>query len=95
MKLARTTITLAAALAIAGCSNRPGWLGGEDAIPLEDVPAQVKTAAMNEVPGLEIRSVERDSENGVDTYEVNGVANGKKYEIEVTEAGRVLEVEED
>ncbi len=95
MKLARTTLTLAAALTIAGCSNRPGWLGGEDPLPLDIVPAEVKEAARNEVPGLEIRSVRRDTEDGYDTYEVNGFANGKKYEIEVTESGRVLEVERD
>lgn len=67
----------------------------EEEIPLSEVPQVVKDAAMAAVPGLVLEEASRETEDGTVIYDLEGEADGKEYEIEVTEAGEVLEVEED
>ena len=87
----------------AGAKSQPGQVQSSDPaddqgehderISLDDVPAHVKQAAQNEVPGIVLEAAERETENGTLLYDLVGTANGTRYEIEVTEAGKIGEVE--
>jgi hypothetical protein len=63
-------------------------------VALSDVPDAVKQAALAAVPGLVLTGAERETENGVIVYSLEGTANGKNYEVEVSAAGQVLETEQ-
>lgn len=65
----------------------------EQELALSDVPQAVKDAALAAVPGLLMSEAETELENGVRTYCIEGSADGKEYEIEISADGRVLEVE--
>lgn len=67
----------------------------EEEIPLSDVPQNVKDAAIAAVPGIVLEEAERETEGDVVVYELEGEADGQEYEVEVNEAGEVLEVEKD
>jgi hypothetical protein len=61
--------------------------GTNEEIPLSSVPKKVLDAAKKAVPGIKLTEVE------IEVYELEGILNGKEYEIEVTSDGKVLEVE--
>jgi hypothetical protein len=71
--------------------------GGDDEgeheleIPLSSVPQKVRAAAEKAVPGIKLSEAEVES---VLAYELTGAAQGKRYEIEVTSEGQVLEAEQ-
>jgi len=67
----------------------------EEPVPLSEVPAKVKEAAEAAVKGIVFTEAEREHEDGRVVYELEGEADGKKYEVEVTPEGKVIEVEED
>lgn len=92
--LSRRTVILGTLLILVAASL--GYAGGdeEEAIPLDQVPEVVMKAAAAAVPGIVFKSAEREIEHGVTVYELSGMADGKAYEVEVSEAGKVLEVEE-
>ena len=64
-------------------------------VALSDVPEAVLAAAKKAVPGIKISSVEKETEGGEVIYDVEGVVDGKEYEVEVSAAGKVLEIEEE
>ncbi len=68
---------------------------GEEKIPLDQVPADVKNAAQAALPGLVLEEAERETEDGTVVYSLEGRADGEEYEFEVSAAGKVLEVERD
>ncbi len=66
----------------------------EEEIALDKVPKVVLDAAAKRLPGFTAKEAERETEDGVVVYELEGVASdGKEYEIEISAAGKVLEVE--
>jgi uncharacterized membrane protein YkoI len=67
----------------------------EMVIALDMVPAKVMSAGEKAVPGIVFTRVERELENGVWVYDMEGTAKGVRYEIEVTADGKVLEIEEE
>lgn len=67
----------------------------EMVIPLDTVPATVMKAGEKAVPGIVFTRVEREYEDGVWVYDMEGTAKGVAYEIEVTADGKVLEIEEE
>ncbi|NJN14155.1 MAG: hypothetical protein HC813_00350 [Planctomycetes bacterium] len=69
--------------------------GREIEIPVEGLPVAVSRGAAKRVPGLVIHHAERCTEEGVTTYDLEGVADGVEYELEVSASGEVLEVETD
>ena len=76
-----------------GCDDDQDGNGeNELAIPVSAVPERVRAAAEAAVEGIEFSEAEVES---VLVYEVEGVANGKEYEIEITAEGQVIEVEEE
>jgi uncharacterized membrane protein YkoI len=87
----KTRCYLLLALLLSGCAS----MEKETEIPLTDVPGVVMTAAQSAVPGIEIDAAELEEEDGQRVYELSGEAGGKEYEIEISETGEVLEIEED
>ena len=59
-----------------------------------DVPAAVKKTFEKEAPGVKIEQVEKETEDGTTTYEAEVTIDGKDYEIEVAEDGKLVEKEE-
>ena len=66
---------------------------GEVRVALSDVPDSVKQAALAAVPGLVLTGAERETEDGQVVYSLEGTVNGAPYEVEVSAAGTVLEIE--
>jgi uncharacterized membrane protein YkoI len=79
-----------------------GWVGcksmdmdDEQEIPLNEVPAAAVSAAEAAVEGIVLGEAEVETEKGQTVYSIEGEANGKEYDIEVTADGTVLEIEEE
>jgi hypothetical protein len=67
--------------------------GEEVEIPLSEVPANVREAAQEAVPGLALEKAEREREKGRLVYCLEGRADGERVEVEVSAEGEVLEIE--
>ena len=67
----------------------------DEKVPLDQVPAAVKDAAVKAVNGLVLTEAEKEEKNGVVVYELEGTANGKEYEVKVDANGEVLSAEVD
>ena len=78
-----------------GCATLDDLFEQEKEVPLSEVPAEALEAAQGAVDGITITEAEMEKEDGETVYIFEGEANGKEYEIEVTAAGKVLEVEEE
>lgn len=65
----------------------------EEEIPLGEVPDLVLDAAKAAVPGIVFEEAEREVEDGVTVYSLEGEAGGVEYEVEVTADGAVNEIE--
>lgn len=76
-------------MGLAACA---GFMEDDD-IDVSEVPAAAIDAARGAVDGLEIRSAEAKEKDGRTIFELDGQANGVKYEVKVTAAGEVLKVE--
>lgn len=73
-----------------------GWfltLSAAQAYPWADVPLIVKTAVLEEVPGIHVDEVERERKNGSYIYEIEGEVNGSEVELKVAADGTILKVE--
>ena len=78
-----------------GCATLDELFEQEKEVPLSEVPAEALKAAQGAVDGVTITEAEVEKEDGQTVYVLEGEANGKEYEIEVTPEGKVLEVEEE
>jgi len=58
-----------------------------------DVPANVSAAINNRFPGAQIRSVEKENEDGKVVFDYELTQNGRKYEADVKDDGTIMEVE--
>lgn len=79
-------LLIPASLLVTGCSSLPPE---ERDIAVSRVPAEVLEAARQAVPGFEATEAEIEY-----VYELDGEANGREYEIEVSADGEVKEIEE-
>ena len=77
-----------------GCASLDDMFEKEKEVPLSEVPEEALKAAQGAVDGITITEAEMEKEKGETVYILEGEANGKKYEIEVTPEGKVLETEE-
>lgn len=80
---------------IAGCEAIESAFEKEREIPLSEVPQEALAAAQGAVDGITLTEAEVEKEKGLTVYELEGIANGIEYEIEVTADGKVLEVEQE
>lgn len=69
--------------------------GDDHAVSLKCIPAPALAAAQKSVPGFQPTSAKLKHKKAGDVYEINGTSPKGKYEIDVTSAGRVLEVDRD
>lgn len=67
----------------------------EESVPLDSVPAGVLAAAKSAKPGISLTGAEKETEGGAVVYCLTGTVGGKTFEVEVTAAGEVVEVEEE
>lgn len=62
----------------------------EKEVTLAEVPAAVRTTITQHAQGATIKEIERETENGTTTYEIEIVRNGTTIEFEVAADGRFL-----
>lgn len=67
----------------------------EKEIALSEVPEEVLEAAQEAVPGIEFTQAEIEETKEATIYELEGILDGKHFEIEITADGTVLEVEQE
>lgn len=99
----RLVVGLAACLAIAACGRGPAPGGvvssGKQAIPLENVPAEVLQAARLARPDLRIEAAEHEVRDGRDYYDLEGtLPDGSVLELDMTRvdgAWTVVETQRD
>lgn len=68
---------------------------GDRHLSLSEVPDAVLAAAKEAVPGIQLSEAEVEETDKGRVYEMEGAANGKEYEISISEEGKVLGVELD
>jgi hypothetical protein len=73
----------------------PGTSMGGEKIDVKDLPPAVVKAIQARFPGAELRRAERERDDGKVEYEVKFRHQGVRWEAEVTEDGRIKEVERD
>ncbi len=67
---------------------------GDEPVPIDKVPPLVMETARKELPGFTFDTVFKMKVDGKDVYEVRGKdKRGKTREVEVSDTGKVLEVE--
>jgi hypothetical protein len=86
--LAVLVVLVSATAAVSAAPKVP-----DQRVALTDVPEPIKKAALAAVPGIELDGAELETDTGVRVYEFYGVFDGSRYEIEVDEKGKVVEVE--
>lgn len=89
MMTTRLTAPLFLLMSLAACAGF--W--EDDDIEVSEVPVAAIDAARGAVDGLAIRSAESKEKDGRTIYELDGSANGVKYEVKVTAGGEILKVE--
>jgi len=86
-------LTLALAALNVGCGAEDSFEGNE-LVALEKIPAPAMDAAKKAVPGITFNKAYKARIDGQDAFEIVGkTANGKTREVEVTGAGKVLNIE--
>ena len=63
---------------------------GQD-IPLEQLPAPVRATVEKETQGGKVTDIEKDHERGQVIYEVEFTIDGKEWELDIAEDGKLLE----
>ncbi len=99
-----TTLLLAAAATalLAACATKPvpvapGYENDDfdNDIPKNEVPATVLAAAKAEIPGFVLEEADLQQRGATRFFELQGRANGRPYELDITADGRVLRIERD
>jgi uncharacterized protein YpmB len=60
-------------------------------VSLDQLPAPVRATVDKETQGGQIKDIERDREAGQVVYEVEFTLDGKAYELDIAEDGKLLE----
>jgi hypothetical protein len=104
-KMKNHTITLllvAAVCGLASCATKPrsaspGFDDGivDNDIPRSRIPSHVMAAAKAEIPGFALEEADLVQRAGTRLFELQGYANNRPCEIDITADGRVLHVERD
>lgn len=79
---------------VLGCASLESMHEDEKEIPITQVPVVAVEAAQQAVDNITLTEAGVEKE-GRTVYVLEGTANGKEYEIEVTTDGKVLEVEQE
>ena len=89
----RQNLMTACFLSVAIASAGALWAG--EKVAIGDLPAAVRAAVMERFPSGELVSAEKETDDGRIKFEVKVRSEGKKYEVEVSPAGKILDVDED
>ena len=71
------------------------YAGKDEKIPLAKVPKNVLQAAEKAVAGIKLTEAKVEKKADGLVYDLEGTVGDKEYEIEVSAAGKVLEVEQE
>jgi RNA polymerase sigma-70 factor (ECF subfamily) len=71
----------------------PAQPADPNAIPLDQVPAAVRAAAIRAVPGFVLREADREEENGRIEYGLEGEADGDEVDFDIAPDGTILKME--
>jgi uncharacterized membrane protein YkoI len=71
--------------------------GGEAAekLHLDKIPEKIMAAIKDRFPGAELKSVEKETEDGQVVFDVELTHKGLKYEMDIKEDGTILEIEKE
>jgi hypothetical protein len=90
-------LLLSASLCLTGCANLAGGKEKEDdddanevTVPIDQVPAAVKTTLTEQAGDGKIVEVEKETSGGKTTYEADVEIGGKTYEVQVAEDGKLI-----
>ena len=86
----RITLTLATFFAFSS-----GLVFAQKKLALQDLPPNMQKTVRDELRGGEIKSIGKETEHGVQQYEVETMLNGKRRDFEVDTNGNLLVVEEE
>ena len=77
-----------------------GWLtlavgshAADEKVPLDKVPAKISAAINGRFPGAELKSVEKENEDGKIMWDVELTQKGRKYEMDIKDDGTIIEIE--
>jgi Putative beta-lactamase-inhibitor-like, PepSY-like len=62
---------------------------------LDKIPAKISAAINGRFPGAELKSVEKENEDGKVMYDVELTQKGRKYEMDIKEDGTIIEIEKE
>jgi uncharacterized membrane protein YkoI len=65
----------------------------EEEVPLDKLPKAVVDAVKAKFPGAKLLEASKETENGATTYEVTVDHKGQEFDISLTPAGKIVEVE--
>ena len=88
--MTRTLAILIAIVALAASA-----VGAGKKLTLKDLPAAVQKTVQDQAKGGEIKSISKETENGVEQYEIETIWNGKHRDLNVDTKGNLLVVEEE
>jgi|SRR3954468_12194757 uncharacterized membrane protein YkoI len=89
-------LMLAATIALGGCAmngkhhHDEGDDDKETPVAMDQLPAPVKATLMKEAGGGKVDEVVTEMHNGKKIYEADVTADGKKWEIQISEDGQLL-----
>lgn len=87
----RTAWLLILLLAAGGCGSKEVVT---EVVPIEQVAPNLVEVAQKSLPEVKFTSARKVKVDGEDVYEIRGkMPNGKIREVEVSAAGKVLEIE--
>jgi hypothetical protein len=86
---------LAAVAAFGGLIVSVSFVRADGKVDLDKVPANIMSAIKARFPDPQIRSVEKEDENGKVMYDVELTQKGRKYEMDIKEDGTIVEVEKE
>ena len=72
-----------------------GLAWDEEEVSLDQVPAEVRATLLKFAKGATIDEIERETKNGIVTYEAEWEVNGREIEVELTASGEVIGVEKE
>jgi hypothetical protein len=64
-------------------------------LSLDKVPRAVQNALKDRFPEAEVTSIEKETEDGKVVYDIELKHKGRKYEMDILEAGTILEIEKE
>jgi hypothetical protein len=83
------------ALIALGCSSAEAQKRPKAAIEIHRLPAPVVSAANSAVKDLQITKAKQRHKRDEVIYKIDGLAQGKEYELKITADGRILDLEQE